>query len=566
MRIAALLLGLMAGLFVLLAPSALRIDLISPFLDFWTATSNERLLGTIIWYAIAGAALLGGVLATVTPGFAALLLIGAAAGWLAAAISVPLLFTYHLLAPAGAAAVAALFAFLAGELQVRRRRLARRNRKLAAEAPEEDSEYEREAALRMDPMLMPRQDAPPPPKRAIPLTLDDVIVTARPTSTPPRWQDLDAEQPPRRHDPSMWAEARREQPEPEAPRARVAPELRAELRERDPEVRQRGAESRGRDPEVRLREAERRERDPELRQHEPERRERHPGRRYDEPEVRRRAPEDRREPEHQRFAAPTERGNSWVAALAAVSAVLIIAIVAAGGYLINRDGSLDALFGPSNVPTVAASGEAPPAEAADPQTADAAPVAAVKLQLPATAATAAPSPGAPATASPAVTGLSAPASTATTPEVAPLVSDPARLATAAESYDDPFTYCRAVGTIDYVDHRYTGPATVAAMTSALLVPAGSARDRVRWRCFEGVVLACTSYIGPICDMAPTVQEMREFCERNPNVEQLLAPSGTWACVDGRPQLPANASWPIDSRGFLPQGWIAITDPGTTGAG
>ena len=554
MRIAALFLGLIAGLFALLAPSALRVDLISPFLDFWTTTSNERLLGTIIWYAIAGAALLGGVLATVTPGFAALLLIGAAAGWLGVAISVPQLFTYHVLAPAGAAGLAALFAFLAGELQVRRRRQARRNRRLAAEAPEEnDSEFEREAALRMDPMLMPRQDAPPPPKRAIPLTLDDVSVTSRPTSAPPRWQNLDAQQPPRRHDPDMWAEARREQlqPEPEAARARVAPELRAEVREHEPEVRRR----------------------------EPERRERKPEVRHHEPEARRREAEPRSEPPRRRTAARTERGNVWVAALAAVGAVLVIAIIAAGGYLIYRDGSLDALLSPLNTPMVAASGEAPAPEAAAPQMAAAAPVAAAKLQLPATPATtsdastaAARSLDAPAATTPAVAALSAPQAAAAAPDtqVAPLVSEPAaaptRLAAVAppESYDDPFAYCRAVGTVDYVDHRYSGPATVTAITSALLIPAGSARDRVRWRCFEGAVLACTSYIGPICDMAPTVQEMREFCERNPNVEQLLAPSGTWACVDGKPQLPANASWPIDARGFLPQGWIAVADPGTTG--
>lgn len=551
MRVAALFLGLIAGLFALLAPSALRVDLISPFLDFWTATSNERLLGTIIWYAIAGAALLGGVLATVTPGFAALLLIGAAAGWLVVAISVPQLFTYHLLAPAGTAALAALFAFLAGELQVRRRRLARRNRKLAAEAPEEnDSEFEREAALRMDPLLMPRQDAPPPPKRAIPLTLDDVTVTARPTSAPPRWQNLDAQRPPRRHDPDMWAEARREQlqPEPEATRARVAPELRAEVREHEPEMRRR----------------------------EPERRERKPEVRHPEPEARRREAEPRSEPSRRRAGARLERGNVWVAALAAVGAVLGIAIIAAGGYLIYRDGSLDALFGqPNNTTTVVLSGEAPAPGGSAPQTA----AAAAKLQLPAapatstvaSAAAATPSEGTPALAAPTVTALSAPAAT-TTPDtaIAPLGSEPttgpARVAAAAppETYDDPFAYCRAVGTIDYVDNRYSGPATVAAMTNALLIPAGSARDRVRWRCFEGAVLACTSYIGPICDMAPTVVEMREFCERNPNVEQLLAPSGTWACVNGKPQLPANASWPIDARGFLPQGWIAVADPGTTG--
>jgi len=516
-RIAALFLGMIAGLFALLAPSALRIDLISPFLEFWTATSNERLLGTIIWYAIAGAAMLGGLLATMTPGFAALLLLGAAVGWLGIAVSVPQLLTYQLLAPAGAAAIAALFAFLAGELQVRRRRLARRNRKLSEEAPETDGEFEREAALRMDPLLMPRQDAPPSPKRHIPLTLDDVAVTSRPAREPPRWQDLDVPQPARRHDPDMWAEARREQlqqaDEP-APRARVAPEP--------------------------------------------------------QPEVRRQQPEPRREPQRPRARQRAEQGRLWVAALTAVGAVLGLAIIAAGGYLISRDGALSGLFGQPNAPTVVASSEAPPREAAEAPTVAAAPA---RLQLPTTSpTTAAAALNAPA--APAATALSAPAAAVTAPamQIAPLVGEPgtapARVAAAAppDTYDDPFAYCRAVGTIDYVDYRYTGPATVAAMTSTLLIPGSSARDRVRWRCFEGAVLACTSYIGPICDMAPTVLEMREFCERNPSVEQLLAPSGTWACVNGKPQLPANASWPIDARGFLPQGWITVADPGASGAG
>jgi hypothetical protein len=558
-RIAALFLGMIAGLFALLAPSALRIDLLSPFLEFWTATSNERLLGTIIWYAIAGAAMLGGLLATVTPGFAAMLLLGAAVGWLGIAVSVPQLLTYQLLGPAGAAAIAALFAFLAGELQVRRRRLARRSRKLAAEVPDTDSEFEREAALRMDPLLMPRQDVPPPPRRHIPLTLDDVAVTSRPAGEPPRWQDLDQPQPARRHDPDLWAEARREQlqPAPEVQRARVVPEPRPELREREPHVREREPQVREREPQIREREPQLREREPQVRRAEPR-------------------PEPRREPPRQRDQRSAEGTRVWVAALAAVGAVLGLAVIAAGGYLITRDGSLGALFGEPGAPTVVASSEAPPLEPVATPPAESKPATPASLQLPATPTARndmATLPSAPATGVPAATVPATPAAAATAPAiaVAPLVSEPPTApaqiaATPPQGYDDPFAYCRAVGTVDYVDYRYTGPATVAAITNTLLIPAGSARDRVRWRCFDGAVLACTSYIGPICDMAPTVVEMREFCERNPNVEQLLAPSGTWACIDGKPQLPANASWPVDARGFLPQGWIAVTDPKATGAG
>ena len=416
-RIAALFCGLIAGLFVLLAPSALGVDLMSTFLAFWTDSSNERLLGTVGWYALAGAAMFGGLLATVTPGFAALLLLGAAVGWLGIGVSVPQLFTYQLLGPAAAATVGALFAFLAGELQVRRRRMARRSRKLAAEFPtNEVGEIEREAALRMDPLLMPRQDAPPAPKRAIPLTLDDVTVTSRPASDPPRWQELDSPQPPRRRDPGTWAEARREAVPlvAEAPVASDEPETRPEPK----------------------------------------------------PEVRRRDPEQLRpEPQRRRAATRAERGRGWIAALAAVLAVFGLGIIAAGGYKLTRDGTLQALLGgpPSN-PVVITAGDAPATGvAATP------PAAPVKIELPAppTKSEAAAAP----IASPAAHAPAAPAAEVAAPETAA----PLRVSGAAapESYDDPFSYCRAVGTIDYIDHRYTGPAVTEAMTRVLLIPASS---------------------------------------------------------------------------------------------
>lgn len=511
MRIAALFCGLIAGLSVLLAPSALGIDLMSPFLAFWTDSSNERLLGTVGWYALAGAAILGGLLATVTPGFAALLLLGAAVGWLGIGVSVPELFTYQLLGPAAAATVGALFAFLAGELQVRRRRMARRSRKLAAEFPtDENIEIEREAALRMDPLLMPRQDAPPPPKRVIPLTLEDVTVTSRPANDPPRWQDLDSPQPPRRRDPDVWAEARRGpfQPAAEVSVARDEPEPRPEPK----------------------------------------------------PEARRRDTEQLRpEPQRRRAATRAERGRGWIAALAAVLAVFGLGIITAGGYMLTRDGTLQALLGTPSTPVVVAAGDTPATTAAATQ-----PAAPAKIELPA----------APAKSEVATAPVASPTAPATAPAApvaevaAPETAAPLRVAgaPAAESYDDPFSYCRAVGTIDYIDHRYTGPAVTEEMTRVLLIPASSPRDRVRWRCVDGAVLACTSYIGPICDTAPTVLEMREFCERNPNVAQLLAPSGPWSCADGQPQLPLDASWPVDARGFVPQGWITVPDAGAAPAG
>lgn len=482
-RIAALFFGMIAGLFALLAPSALRTDLMPAFLEFWATTSSERMLGTLAWYAVPATALLGGVLATITPGFAALLLLGAAVGWLGIGISVPQLFTYQLLGPAAAAGIGALLAFLAGELEVRRRRLARRSRRIVEEAPEADSESEREAAFRMDPLLMPRQETVTP-RHAIPLTLSDVTVTARPAGEAPRRQDRDPPLAPGRRDPGGWSEARRDP---------STPAIDLSMRRGDG-----GLVGDVRDSDARP-----------------------------EPQSRRSVREERR------------GGGAMIAAMAAVGAVVGVGILAAGGYLLYRDGALDTLFSESPAPVVAAAGDAPGTALPKPP---------AKLELPAT-------PAQSIAALPAASGTVEPASTA-----------PLRVAAgpAPERYDDPFSYCGAVGTIDYIDQRYVGPAVPDAITRVLPIAASAARDRVRWRCFEGTVLACTSYIGPICDSAPTVIEMREFCERNPNVEQLLAPNGPWSCVDGKPQLPADASWPIDARGFLPQGWVDVPNPGVPG--
>lgn len=488
-RIAALFLGLIAGLFALLAPSALGVDLMSPFLNFWADTTSERLLGTTLWYAIAGAALVGGVVATATPGFAAVLLLGAAAGWLGIAVSVPQLFTYHLLVPAGAAAMAAIFAFIAGELQLRQRRMARRNRRLEVADDAMGGEIERETALRMDPLMMPRSEAPTPQKRVIPLTLSDVTVMPPPAAgEAPRWQDLDP--PPRRRDPDIWAEPRREA----APLAMEVPAAPDPILDVEVEV---------------------------------------------EPEV----PE--REPHDAKRSGRRRGGGALAAALAAVVAVLVVGVLAAGGYLLYRDGTFDALLSPNAAqvsedvaPVVVANSEpemvAKPAEPA-------------RIELPKLP--------------------SQPTLVAAAPE-APATAPPVRIAAvpAPVSYEDPFSYCSAVGTIDHVDYRYAGPAFTEEMTRALLIPPGSSRDRVRWRCVNGTVLACTSYFGPVCDMTPTVIEMREFCERNPNVAQLLAPNGPWSCADGKPKLPDTASWPVDARGFLPGAWVTIAGPDAPPAG
>jgi hypothetical protein len=130
-----------------------------------------------------------------------------------------------------------------------------------------------------------------------------------------------------------------------------------------------------------------------------------------------------------------------------------------------------------------------------------------------------------------------------------------------DNWHDPFAYCAAVGTIDFPDHRYTGPFVTEAIAAALHVPATSPPDRVKWRCVEGTVLACASFRNtPNCAPTPSVPEMIEYCAQNPNAVDLAAPNGSWFCSETEPQIPPGQSWPVDARGFLPGAWVEIAPP------
>ncbi len=141
---------------------------------------------------------------------------------------------------------------------------------------------------------------------------------------------------------------------------------------------------------------------------------------------------------------------------------------------------------------------------------------------------------------------------------APAPAAPAAVADA--SWNDPFAYCTAVGTIDAPDGRYVGPPVPVAISAGVRAPAAASADRVKWRCFEGRVMGCKSYQWPVCDKVPTTAELVAYCAQNPNVPRLLAPAGTWSCENGQPRLPAGISWARDARGFEAAGWTIVPQP------
>jgi hypothetical protein len=136
------------------------------------------------------------------------------------------------------------------------------------------------------------------------------------------------------------------------------------------------------------------------------------------------------------------------------------------------------------------------------------------------------------------------------------------------AFDDPFVFCRAAGTVDRPDGRYTGPEVPPAVALALGVPEAAPADRVKWRCVEGAVWACASYGRPVCAVTPTIEEMTEFCKRYPGAQGMQAPNGTWSCEQQSPVIPIGETWPVDALGFLPGAWrllVPAPAPATPGA-
>ncbi len=147
------------------------------------------------------------------------------------------------------------------------------------------------------------------------------------------------------------------------------------------------------------------------------------------------------------------------------------------------------------------------------------------------------------------------------------------------TFDDPFGYCAAIGTIDRPDGRYTGPAIAdAALQSLLEAFPGSRPEAFRpgntfFRCFDGQVLACNVGANLNCGPADTGREpnpgMAEFCQENP--ESTFIPlfivghEGIfdWRCEAGVPKI-AKQVFHVDPRGFVAEFWHQLQPPAGKG--
>lgn len=163
---------------------------------------------------------------------------------------------------------------------------------------------------------------------------------------------------------------------------------------------------------------------------------------------------------------------------------------------------------------------------------------------------------------------------------------------AAVVFDDPFSYCASVGTIDDVvrldtssddvsqwelvilDTRWAGPPVPEAVMQFFsaqyletLLPEYLADRGLIWRCFEGGVWGCiVGAHGGLCDKAETSREpnrqMVEFCQENSEYDHMpfgVTGHGTiyiWNCREGAPVI--DRQWlDVDPRGFISENWYEI---------
>lgn len=158
----------------------------------------------------------------------------------------------------------------------------------------------------------------------------------------------------------------------------------------------------------------------------------------------------------------------------------------------------------------------------------------------------------------------------------------ASTASAARTYENPFAYCRAAGTIDAPDARYVGTKVPVAIARGLQQAFGVARTKplapfergTTWRCMDGAVYACNVGANLPCQEKPPrdpqpTDGMRSYCAANPGsdfIPMYVTGHATiydWSC-DGATPRRGKQTGALDARGFVASIWHRIAPPAEAG--
>lgn len=146
---------------------------------------------------------------------------------------------------------------------------------------------------------------------------------------------------------------------------------------------------------------------------------------------------------------------------------------------------------------------------------------------------------------------------------------------AGDTYDNPYAYCKSVGTIDSPGAAYTGPAVPESIARALKKEWGSPDSApldtfVRgtyWRCMDGKVYACNVGANIPCEEKADVskeptQGMKDYCKENPGsdfIPMYVTGHSTiyeWTC-DGTTPVAGKQFGEVDKRGYQKGMWYEI---------
>jgi uncharacterized protein len=134
-----------------------------------------------------------------------------------------------------------------------------------------------------------------------------------------------------------------------------------------------------------------------------------------------------------------------------------------------------------------------------------------------------------------------------------------------EKFADPYSYCKAVGTINGPDDRYVGPKEPVEFREAFGLSEKS--GWVEWRCMDGGVYACGTGNSPICGkLSPydSIEAIREACRREPNTDILSAAvtgrfPTKWVCRNGKPYIDTG-DFRTDKQGYPVGYWKFMWPP------
>lgn len=157
-----------------------------------------------------------------------------------------------------------------------------------------------------------------------------------------------------------------------------------------------------------------------------------------------------------------------------------------------------------------------------------------------------------------------------------LSCDPKEGINTERTYDNPFEYCKSVGTIDTPGSEYTGPKVPEIIAEKLRQEFGAPESApldvfingTFWRCMNGNVYACNVGANLPCQERGDYskepnQGMLNYCQENPGSSFIpMYASGRatvyeWKCDGSTPEIIKQIA-ETDEAGYIKNIWYEIT--------